>query len=273
MGLRSERGWWVYGREEGSEVATDERSPTDPRPFLPFQVLDMLRLRELYGLAHAGLPLGFKSEAKELSTLLHYLFPEDTPRLLSSYFGSSFRDSAILTSAAHRSALATFLPPSLGEPRLLYRGTRDGWHARYFHSKCQNCGPNVVIVKSKENSVFGGYTSLSWSRPREASNEGACAETFLFSLSNPTNHPPCKLPIKEERRRSAIYRSRTGGPCFGVGGLRLGCAETYLHILESKLSRTGPFTLPEDIACPARHFLMGATDRSATEVEVYGFSG
>ena len=38
----------------------------------------------------------------------------------------------------------------------------DGWAASTFHSKCDNKGPTVTIIKVN-NYIFGGYTDVSWS--------------------------------------------------------------------------------------------------------------
>eukprot|EP00957_Ditylum_brightwellii_P057528 4362204-Ditylum_brightwellii.AAC.1 len=35
-----------------------------------------------------------------------------------------------------------------GQPQLLYRASRDGWQALQFHSKCDNQGPTVTIVRT-----------------------------------------------------------------------------------------------------------------------------
>ena len=44
---------------------------------------------------------------------------------------------------------------------LCWRATRDGWAGSTFHSKCNNKGPTVTIVRVG-NYVFGGYTDVSW---------------------------------------------------------------------------------------------------------------
>lgn len=41
---------------------------------------------------------------------------------------------------------------------LIYRATRDGGTARYFHMRCDLIGPNLTIIKTKKGFVFGGFT-------------------------------------------------------------------------------------------------------------------
>jgi len=46
---------------------------------------------------------------------------------------------------------------------LIFRGTKDGFTASAFHTKCDNKGATITIVKAKNNgNVFGGYNPKSW---------------------------------------------------------------------------------------------------------------
>ena len=77
-----------------------------------------------------------------------------------------FRESTILTNVEHRKILKGWLPEVLvGEWRLLFRASRDGFAASAFHSKCDNKGPTVTVVKSGAN-IFGGFTEKPWTSPR-----------------------------------------------------------------------------------------------------------
>ena len=71
-------------------------------------------------------------------------------------------ESEILTSEEHRQSLRGWLPTGLdGEWRLLFRASRDGFAGQTFHSKCDNKGPTITVVKSGAN-IFGGFTEISW---------------------------------------------------------------------------------------------------------------
>ena len=49
---------------------------------------------------------------------------------------------------------------------LLYRGTRDGFGADVFHSKCDDHPNTLTLLKAKESSfIFGGFTSVNWKLP------------------------------------------------------------------------------------------------------------
>ena len=63
--------------------------------------------------------------------------------------------------------LISFLDPVL--PRVSYsdfvkcwHAKADGWSASTFHSNCDGKGPTVTIIKVND-SIFGGYTDVSWS--------------------------------------------------------------------------------------------------------------
>ena len=77
----------------------------------------------------------------------------------------AFEESVILTNENHRSVLKGWLPSQEGKWRLLFRASRDGFAAAVFHSKCDNKGPTVTIVKSG-NNIFGGFTEESWYSPQ-----------------------------------------------------------------------------------------------------------
>ena len=71
-----------------------------------------------------------------------------------------FEESVILMNEEHRRVLKTWLPIK-SEWRLLFRASRDGFAALAFHSKCDNKGPTVTVVKSGGN-IFGGFTGNAW---------------------------------------------------------------------------------------------------------------
>ena len=70
-----------------------------------------------------------------------------------------------LRNEEYRSVLKGCLPSQEGKIwRLLSRASRDGFAAATFHSKCDNKGSTVTIVKSGSN-IFGGFTEQSWTNP------------------------------------------------------------------------------------------------------------
>jgi len=66
--------------------------------------------------------------------------------------------------------------------QLLYKGTLDGDTKEIFHKKCDNQGPNISIIQSTDEQIFGGYTSKSWNINNK--NDVPDAESFLFNINN-----------------------------------------------------------------------------------------
>lgn len=82
---------------------------------------------------------------------------------------------------------------------LVYRASRDGFTAADFHSRCDPCANTLIVIKSAQNNIFGGYTEADWSGDDGYKSDD---NTFLFSLINRENQP---LVIKCIRQENAIY--------------------------------------------------------------------
>ncbi len=67
------------------------------------------------------------------------------------------------------------------EYRLLFKGKRDGFGSKDFHSKCDNKSYTVSFVKSKEGRRFGGFTDVEWDQS-DSYKKGS--NGFIFSLDN-----------------------------------------------------------------------------------------
>ena len=72
---------------------------------------------------------------------------------------------------------------------LIYRGSKDGMTSNNFHNKCDNQGPTIVLYKN-EKSVFGGFSSISWSTDGKWHSPPDC---FIFTLINNHNTEPTKF--------------------------------------------------------------------------------
>ena len=54
------------------------------------------------------------------------------------------------------------MPPQT-QMKLLFRGSEDGFKSKIFHQKCDNQGPTLTMVLTKnKKKIFGGYTDISW---------------------------------------------------------------------------------------------------------------
>ena len=118
---------------------------------------------------------------------------------------------------------------NLDSIRLLYRGSRDGFKAEDFHRLCDKKGETLVIIKSTNNYIFGGYTSINWDSTKwngkcgkynNARRQGEGLE-FVFTLKNPHGIPPEKFNIKDVWLDHSICCDINLGPIFGCNDIRI----------------------------------------------------
>jgi len=188
------------------------------------------------------------------------LVPEDIGELDFCELGTS--DCKILSSheICHLIRLCDFGKPKIW--RLLYRASDDGFESKKFHEKCDNIGSTLVIVKTTNGNVFGGFTTQAWS-----SN---CTEwkrddnAFLFSLKNLENRPE-KLFIRAEKSLHAIYNSPDLGPSFGGG-----CDIKIMSCSNTNMSSYS--SLGSTYACQSKSpkaFLAGTYNFQTSDIEVF----
>ena len=102
-------------------------------------------------------------------------------------------------------------PKKLKETKLLYRKTKDGSSYEKFHKLCDKQGATIVLIKSTEDLIFGGYTPLNWDSNSAVKNE---EETFLFSLTNNKKYE------KVKKSYNSIVCRKDIGPFFPYIGFR-----------------------------------------------------
>ncbi len=104
---------------------------------------------------------------------------------------------------------------------LLWRGSRDGFEASTFHRLCDDKANTLVLIKSINQSIFGGFTSIKWKSPiKKLEKTSADDSAFLFSLKNKWNNPIVLPVIKNNYQdtqtlQHAVFHSQATGPAFG----------------------------------------------------------
>jgi hypothetical protein len=150
---------------------------------------------------------------------------------------------------------------------LLYRGTRDGFGAKDFHSKCDGHSNTLTILKAAESSfIFGGYTMVTWnSSNRDKSDRNA----FIFSLTN-KDKKPLKMKVNQNRHQYAIYCHSEYGPIpiFGEG-ICIGINENTTMENYSKLGHSYKHPQYAYGSKEAQTFLAGSFHFQLDEIEVY----
>lgn len=119
-----------------------------------------------------------------------------------------------------------YLQKLLGNKRLvtslLYRGSIDGWKHKDFHSRCDNKGPTITLMKVKDGDCIGGFTKAKWSPPPYG-QYFEDSDSLLFNLSCFRRYPP----ESSESEKKVILCQSIKGPCFGGGefGSELGAVD------------------------------------------------
>jgi len=199
---------------------------------------------------------------------------EYMPRLIKYLYGgdseivqmiSGTIESTIITSMDDKEKIKEWLASAgkTEQPKLLYRASRDGWTAADFHLMCDGKGATIVVVKSSDGYIFGGYTDVAWvTNPAHKSS----SVSFLYSLKDHAGIGPVKMPIKINQRGHAVCRYSGHGPIFG-GGSDLSIA-TKANEIASCISTIGhTYELPAN--CSDKHFLTGSRTFTVSEFEVF----
>jgi hypothetical protein len=148
---------------------------------------------------------------------------------------------------------------------LLYRGTRDGFGAKDFHSRCDDHANTLTIFKAKQSKfIFGGYTTVAWDSSSEFKSD---PNAFLFSLTNKDN-TPVKMKIDPNRHHVAIYCHSRYGPIFGNDICIVNNANTIMDC-SSNLGYNYKHPQYEEGTNESKSFLAGSYEFQLDEIEVY----
>lgn len=90
--------------------------------------------------------------------------------------------------------------------KLIYRATENGEDAKDFHERCDDFEGTLTLIKTKEDKIFGGYTSLSWDPENESEKKDELAFVFSLNLG--------KLYFESDKKDYSIFCDKYKGPCF-----------------------------------------------------------
>ena len=99
---------------------------------------------------------------------------------------------------------------------LIYRASRDGSSARFFHMRCDLIGPNLTIIKTKKGFIFGGFTLKNWKHQfkdivrnePEHCTEHVDEKAFTFCMNNK------KIYTNGKINDNVIYCNNNCCTCF-----------------------------------------------------------
>ncbi|KAJ5066299.1 pep-cterm sorting domain-containing protein [Anaeramoeba ignava] len=91
-----------------------------------------------------------------------------------------------------------------------FSAKKDGFNAKKWHKAVDKKGKTLVIIKTKDNFIFGGFTQVGFNGNTGDIND---SNAFIFSLRNDKgDRKPEKFTYKQNY---AIYSSLSYGPWFG----------------------------------------------------------
>ena len=101
---------------------------------------------------------------------------------------------------------------------VLYRASEHNFDASKFHALCDGKAPTICIVQSCLGSVFGGFTSIKWSKTFQHHQD---SKAFIF-LIRCLNELQCPVIYKCINDKHAVYHNPYHGPSFGQYGFDIG---------------------------------------------------
>jgi hypothetical protein len=113
---------------------------------------------------------------------------------------------------------------------LLWRGGRDGFGARDFHSRCDGHPNTLTAILDTDGNIFGGFTPVEWEsrywqNTTNCFKAGPSLKSFLFTLKNPHNEAARRFVLKAEKKDEVIYCHTERGPHLWDIGVCDGCNE------------------------------------------------
>lgn len=199
-------------------------------------------------------------EESSLKNLNNFLEPFN--KCYSEYLPVSvsikgIEQSVIATSEKDKDYLRKWLYESIGvvkELNLLWKGTRDGANSFSFHSKCNNKGPTLTLIKSTSDKIFGGYTSFSWKT--ESCGYHYDSTAFIFSLTNAQK-------FDKQKDTACSIRNQSGWTVMFGNGIDIAIADNCISNNASYSQINGTYNLPSN------EFLAGSRNFQVMDIEVF----
>ncbi|KAJ5077016.1 hypothetical protein M0811_00336 [Anaeramoeba ignava] len=140
-----------------------------------------------------------------------------------------FSDSEIVTENEYVKKLQEWINDNdfFSKMKKGFSAKRDGFKAKKWHSICDDKGKTLVIIKTKDNYIFGGFTQVGFTNDKskwfkdhgnKAGGDIKDSNAFIFSLRNGEgNRNPEKFTIQQGKEHLAIHSYIRYGPLFGSG--------------------------------------------------------
>lgn len=119
---------------------------------------------------------------------------------------SLYRESFIVTNFDDENLISSWiLPKGIIKYKRIYRASQDGDTISDYHRLCDEKGPILLIAKTKNNYIFGGFTRAKLEKNK---SEIADPHAFVFSLNT-------KQYFKTKEPKYSLHNCIYEGPIFG----------------------------------------------------------
>jgi hypothetical protein len=146
---------------------------------------------------------------------------------------------------------------------LLWRGSRDGFSANMFHSRCDGHANTLTVILDTDGNVFGGFTPVEWDLCGNFKAD-ASLKSFLFTLKNPHNVPARRFALKAEKQYMAIICFTDDGPQFGYDI----CVSNDCNANAGSHTFLG-YSYTNDTGMDQKTFFTGAQNFRVQEIEMF----
>ncbi|KAJ5070072.1 hypothetical protein M0811_11276 [Anaeramoeba ignava] len=152
-----------------------------------------------------------KKEKEELKSIKESLILQKSKNIMSS----PFRESIIIIEDVYVKKLKKWINDKefFYKMKLGYSAKRDGFDCEKWHEFVDNKGKTLIIIKTKDNFIFGGFTQIGFipkSKKKWIFDENA----FLFSLKNLKGNSFGKFS-SSKKSKELVRSPSDSGPDFG----------------------------------------------------------
>ncbi|KAJ5067944.1 pep-cterm sorting domain-containing protein [Anaeramoeba ignava] len=129
--------------------------------------------------------------------------------IFRSRINSVLFDSLILEKHSHMRLIKSWISDHkfFHSMKLGFSTRKDGFSCQKWHDLCDNQGKTLILIKTSDNFIFGGFTSVGWIQMH-----------LFFLLQNPRNDPPQRFLVRE-KSYALEYDYSESGPDFVDFGL------------------------------------------------------
>jgi hypothetical protein len=150
---------------------------------------------------------------------------------------------------------------------LLWRGSRDGFRATDFHSRCDGHPNTLTVILDTDGNVFGGFTPVKWESSRNGKLKADLSQkSFIFTLKNPHNVPARRFALKAERKHKAIFCRSDYGPQFSMD---IGVSDNCNANFGSWTFNFGNYSYTNDTGLYGHTVFTGSPYFQVKEIEVF----